>query len=188
MRPLSLPTEVSKQPFLNMTCPFPDPGPGLYEYPDPVSSCGVYEYHAHRPGLIGYDEYGCSLCSESGREPKRPESQPNAPPEPLDSDFADVSASCGDIDTYPLHKDTRIAYLLYDRFMAYDYPTLSQDYLNITDMHEFARTFTVNAIHCSIDQLPDNCKVLIAIDGSGGVKNIEGRRWRGLLGLCGICL
>ena len=63
-----------------------------------------------------------------------------------------------------------MAYIFYDSMMAYQFPPLSHDYLNIKDLHEYARAFTVQLIHCTLDELPDGCKILIAIDGSGGSK------------------
>ena len=37
-------------------------------------------------------------------------------------------------------------------------------------MHEYARAFTSKLMHCTLDQLPDGCRILIAIDGSGGAR------------------
>ena len=60
--------------------------------------------------------------------------------------------------------------MIYESMMSYRFPPLSHDYLNIRDMHEYARAFTVNSINGTLSQVPDGCKVLIAIDGSGGAK------------------
>ena len=81
--------------------------------------------------------------------------QPRIPPTYPDEAFSHVPATCGHIDTYPLHNATRMAYMFYDSMMRYQFPPLSHDYLNIKDMHEYARAYTSKLHHCTIHEVPD---------------------------------